>query len=81
MWDKMDCITCKTCAHVLGPVGENCIPQTAGYRMRTAFDTTTIRGTERTERNQLRTITGDFATLDRASWSTPSNARLPPRDE
>ena len=27
-----------------------------------------IRGAERSERNMLRTITGDFGTLDRTSW-------------
>ncbi len=29
-----------------------------------------VRGASRAERNMLRTITGDYAALDRASWDT-----------
>ncbi len=32
----------------------------------------TVRGGERAERNQLRTITGEFGQIDRASWATLS---------
>ena len=31
-----------------------------------------VRGTSRAERNQLRTIAGDFSNLDRATWDTLS---------
>ena len=30
----------------------------------------TVRGATRAERNMLRTVTGDFAALDRTSWDT-----------
>jgi hypothetical protein len=30
----------------------------------------TVRGATRAERNMLRTVTGDFATLDRATWTS-----------
>ena len=33
----------------------------------------TIRGATRPERNMLRTINGDFAALDRATWDTLSH--------
>jgi hypothetical protein len=32
-----------------------------------------IRGCGRTERNMLKTVTGDFATLDRKAWGTLSS--------
>ena len=30
----------------------------------------TVRGATRAERNMLRTVTGDFSALDRATWTT-----------
>jgi len=36
----------------------------------------TIRGATRPERNMLRTITGDFANLDRSTWATLSEVLI-----
>ena len=33
----------------------------------------TVRGSSRAERNQLKTITGDFGRLDRTTWQTLSD--------
>lgn len=37
----------------------------------------TVRGANRTERNQLRTVTGDFGTLDRNTWAQLSSVLAP----
>jgi hypothetical protein len=39
----------------------------------------TIRGADRAERNQLRAITGEFANIDRTSWSTLSKVLVATR--
>jgi hypothetical protein len=33
----------------------------------------TVRGTDRSERNMLRAVTGQFGQIDRSSWTTLSS--------
>ena len=49
-------------------------PHAASCRRSTPTNTTKgiVRGSTRAERNMLRTVTGDFATLDRTAWADMS---------